>query len=91
MMPLWSKLAPYKGSQAGRLEQRKKISKLETGRLRALIFGMEHLLVDLYQVCKYDAPGIKTGIAQWGHKLEHRDKEDQLQISSSVKLEGLKL
>ena len=28
---------------------------------------------------------------QWGHKLEHRNKEDQLQNSSSLKLEGIEL
>ena len=33
----------------------------ETGRPRALIFFMQHLLVDLYQVCSYDAHGVKSG------------------------------
>ena len=35
----------------------------ETRRHRALIFGMQHLLVDLYQDCSYDVPGVKTGPA----------------------------
>ena len=33
----------------------------ETTRPRALIFGMEHHLVDLYQVCSNYAPGAKSG------------------------------
>ena len=28
----------------------------ETGKRRALIFGMQHLLVELYHVCSCDAP-----------------------------------
>ena len=32
----------------------------ETRRYRALIFGMSHLIVDLYQDCSYDVPGVKT-------------------------------
>ena len=35
----------------------------ENGRRRALIFGMQHHLVDLYQVCSYDALVVKTGPA----------------------------
>ena len=53
-------------SQVGTQKQRKKISKFffsETGRPRALIFGISHLLEDLYQVCSYDAPDVKTGPA----------------------------
>ena len=34
-----------------------------------LIFGMYHLLVDLYHICSYDAPGVKTdpapGVTSW--------------------------
>ena len=37
----------------------KKIFLSETIRLRALIFGMLHHLVDLYQVCSNYAPGAK--------------------------------
>ena len=51
-------------SQVGTQKQRKKISKFffcETGRPRALIFGISHLLED--QVCSYDAPDVKTGPA----------------------------
>ena len=49
-----------------------------------MIFGINLLLVDLYQVCMYDAPGVKTG------QLEHRNKEGKLQ-NYSLKLEDLEL
>ena len=42
-------------------ENFKKSSPLKLTRSRALIFDMWHLLVDLYQVCSNDAPGVKTG------------------------------
>ena len=32
---------------------------------KALIFGMYHHLVDIYQVCLNDAPGAKNGPAPW--------------------------
>ena len=35
----------------------------ETTGPRALIFGMYHHLVDLYQVCSNKAPGVKNGPA----------------------------
>ena len=47
--------------------------------------------MDLYQVCSYDIPGVKTGPAPGGHNFEHRDKESNLQNSSSLKLEGVEL
>ena len=34
-----------------------------SGRLRAMIFGMQHFPVDLCQVCSNDVLGIKTGPA----------------------------
>ena len=34
---------------------------------RALIFGMKHQLVDLYQVCSNYTPGAKNGPAPRGH------------------------
>ena len=51
------------GSQVGTLKQRSPSSKFfsENGRHRALIFGMQHLLVDIYQICSYDAPRVKIG------------------------------
>ena len=45
----------------------------------------------LYQVCFYDAPGVKTDPVMGGHKFEHRNKERKLQNSSSLKPEGVKL
>ena len=33
----------------------------ETSRPRALIFGMEHCLVDLYQICSNGGPGVQNG------------------------------
>ena len=60
MKSLGSKLASPQGSQVGTLKQRSPSSKFffsENGRHKALIFGIQHLLVDLYQVCSYDAPG----------------------------------
>ena len=78
---------------------KKEISKFffsETGRPRALIFGMLHVLVDLYQVCSYDTPpgqnwAFLGGGGGGAHKLEHRNKERKFQSSSSLKLEGLEL
>ena len=49
-----------------------------TRRHRALIFGMKHLLVDLYQDCSYDAPGVKTGLALGVTSSKHRNKEGKL-------------
>ena len=63
----------------------------QTVRARAFIFGMKHLLVDLYQVCLDYAPGVKIGPHPGDHKLEHRNKESHLQNSSPVKLEGVEL
>ena len=31
---------------------------------------MWHLLVDLFQDCSYDAPGVEIGPFQGGHKFE---------------------
>ena len=93
MMPLGSKLAPPQGggSQVRNIEQRRKALKFffsETRKCRALIFGMKHLLVDLYQDCSYDAPGDKTGLARGVTSSKHRNKDGKLQNSSFLKLEG---
>ena len=37
----------------------------------------------------YDSFWVKTDPTLGGHKLEHRNKEDQLQNFSSLKLEGI--
>ena len=47
--------------------------------------------MDLYQVCSYEIPGIKTGLTPRGHKLEHWNKEAHFQNSSSLKMEGIEL
>ena len=44
-------------------ENMKKSSNPETTRLRVLIFGMKHHLVNHYQVCSNYAPGAKNGPA----------------------------
>ena len=48
------------------------------------MFGMQHLLLDLYQVCAYDAPGVKTVPAPSGggvrHNFEHRNKEENFEV-----------
>ena len=44
-------------------EQHEKIFLSETTRPRALLFGMKHHLVDLYQVCSNYSPGAKIGLA----------------------------
>ena len=63
-MLVGSKLAPHRGSQVGTWAQTRLISKFffsETGRIRALIFGIEHLTVDLYQLYSHDSFAVKTG------------------------------
>ena len=59
---------------------------------------MQHLLVDLNQVCTYNAPGVKLALplgsnrpCPWGHKFELKNKQGKLLNSSSQKLEGAKL
>ena len=63
----------------------------ETRKCRALIFRMKHLLVDLYQDCSYDAPGVKTGLAPGVTILKHGNKDGKLQNSSFLKLKGAEL
>ena len=60
----------------------------ETRKCRGVIFGMKHLLVDLYQDCSYDAPGVKTGLAPGVTSSKHWNKDGKLQNSSFLKLEG---
>ena len=52
---------------------------------------MKHLLVELYQDCSYDAPGVKTGLAPGVTSSKHRNKQGKLQNSSSLKLESTEL
>ena len=41
----------------------------EITRPRALIFGMKHHLVNLYEVCSYYIPGAKNGPVPGSHVL----------------------
>ena len=52
-------------------ENMKKIFLSETTRPRALIFGLKHHLVDLYQFCSNYAPGANNEPARGSHIL-HR-------------------
>ena len=51
------------------MEKPEKIFLSKTIRPRALIFGMKHHLVDLYQVCSNYVPGANHGPLQWLHVL----------------------
>ena len=87
--PNWPR--PWGGHKFETYEQRRKTLKFffsETRKCRALIFGMKHLLVDLYQDCSYDAPGVKTGLAPGVTISKHRNKDGKLQNSSFLKLDG---
>ena len=67
------------GRHSNKKERNSKIFFSETRRCRPLIFGMKHLLVDLYQDCSYDALGVKTGPALGGvTSLKHKNKEGKL-------------
>ena len=78
------------GSKLRNIGTRKKTLKFfsETRKCRALIFGIKHLLVDLYLDCSYDAPGVKTGLALGVTISKHRYKDGKLQKISFLKLEG---
>ena len=97
MMPLGSKLAPPRGGggvTSSKQEQRRKTLKFlfsEARKYRALIFGMKHLLVDLYKDCSYDAPKVKTGAASGVTSSKHRNKQGKLKNSFSLKLESAEL
>ena len=54
-------------------EKHEKIFLSENTRPRALIFGMMHNLVVLYQICSNYTPGAKNGPTPWSHAL-HRLK-----------------
>ena len=58
----------YAGLYMGKCE---KIFLSKTTGPRALIFGMWHHLVDLYQVCSSNTPGPKMA-PPWGSKVLHR-------------------
>ena len=52
----------------------------ENGNCTALIFGVKHLLVDLYQVCSYDAPLVKTDPASWATDWNIGSKKENFKI-----------
>ena len=58
------------GNQKEKIAKSLKIFFYENRKHTALIFGMFYLLVDLYQDCSYDVPGVKTGPRPRGHKFE---------------------
>ena len=63
------------------LKHRNKEGKLQNSsslKLKSLIYGMKHLLVDLYQDCSYNAPGVKTGPAPGVTNSKHRNKDGKL-------------
>ena len=65
------KSGPAPGVTSLKQQQTRKTLKIffcETSGCIALIFGMQHLLVDLYQDCSYDAPWVEIGPG--GHKFE---------------------
>ena len=67
----------------GKKRKKKKAKSLkilfsETRRRRALIFGMQHQLVDLYQYSSYNAPGVEIGPAPGVTILKHRNKDGNL-------------
>ena len=75
------KTGPTPGVTSFSMEHRRKTLKIfssDTRRRRGLIFGMWHLLVDLYQVCSNDAPGVKTGPAPGVTSLKHSNKQGKL-------------
>ena len=63
MFPLGSKLGPVGRKLEHNKEDQLQFFLSETGTGRALIFGMQYVLVDLYQVYSYDASGVKSGPA----------------------------
>ena len=57
----------------------------ETTRLRALLFGMEYHLVNLYQVCSNYVPGAKNGFAPGSHVSHGHIKGKTLKESYCLK------
>ena len=67
----------------------KKIFLSETTRPRALIFGMKHHLVDLYQDCSIYAPGIKNETAPGGQMFCIDLYKENMKKSYCLKPQGL--
>ena len=69
-------------------EKQGKIFLSETIRLRALIFGMKHHLVDLYQVCSNYAPWAKKRPSPGGHMFYivlYREKHEKIFLSETIR------
>ena len=62
----------------------------ENTRPRALIFDMEHCLMDLYQICSNGGPGIRNGPAAGGHGFKN-EIYFKIFFSRTVLLRCLKL
>ena len=97
MMLVESKLAPPRRSQVGhKLEHRNKEKQLQNSsslKLKALELWCLVFSISLWTFINlmHMIPLESKLTPQRGHKLEHRNKEDQLQNSSSLKLEGISL
>ena len=71
-------------------EKHEKISCSETTRPRALICGMKHHLVDLYQVCSNYAPGAKKWLGPGGHILHgYREQHEKISLSETTRPRAL--
>ena len=57
----------------------------ETTRPRALIFGMKHQLVNLYQICSNYIPGTKMASAEGSHVLHRPILGKNMKKSSCLK------
>ena len=62
----------------------------KTTRPRALIYGMKHHLVDLYQICSNYAPRAKHGPVLGGHMFYMGLYREKMRKSSRLKPQGLK-
>ena len=64
IIALGPKMALLRGSIVLHRLIKGNVKNLLSNTYRALIFGMEHHLVDLYQVCSNNAPGVKNGLTR---------------------------
>ena len=69
-------------------EKHEKIFLSETTRSRALIFGMKHHQMNLYQVCSNYTPWAKNGPTPGGHMLYiglNREKYEKIFLSETMR------
>ena len=72
-------------------EKHEKFSLSETARPRALIFGMQHHSVNLYQICSNYVPRAKNSPAS-GHMLYiglYREKHEKIFLSETIRPRAL--